>query len=151
MFEKMNHWLTLIANLGVVAGIVFLALEVRQTGNVAEAAARQEVAAHDFLFLASVLDNSVLAEASAKQTSGTPLSPLDESQLVHRQHLNFRIFEHSFYQYEKGLLDEEEWTRHERIARSVLANDVHAQRMWTSLGSSFSSGFAEMLNGSPSL
>jgi len=28
--EKINHWITLAANLGVVAGVVFLALEIQQ-------------------------------------------------------------------------------------------------------------------------
>ena len=28
--ERINHWITLIANLGVVAGVVFLALEMQQ-------------------------------------------------------------------------------------------------------------------------
>ena len=29
-FDKLNKWLTLLANLGVVAGLVFLAVEIRQ-------------------------------------------------------------------------------------------------------------------------
>lgn len=33
--DKLNHWLTLGANIGVLAGIVFLALEIRQNSDLA--------------------------------------------------------------------------------------------------------------------
>ena len=31
--EKLNQWLTLLANVGVLVGIVFLAIEIRQNTN----------------------------------------------------------------------------------------------------------------------
>ena len=31
--DKLNQWLTLVANLGVVAGIIFLAYEIQQNTN----------------------------------------------------------------------------------------------------------------------
>ena len=34
--EKINRWLTLLANIGVVAGIVFLAVEIRQNQAILE-------------------------------------------------------------------------------------------------------------------
>ncbi len=33
--DRLNHWLTLFANIGVLAGIVFLALEIRQNSELA--------------------------------------------------------------------------------------------------------------------
>ena len=145
-WEKFNQWLTLIANLAVVAGILVLAAEIRQNTYIAEAAAREGVAAHDFLFLSSVLDSSILASANAKLESGDEeLSPVEKSQLFHRQHLNFRVFEHSFYQYQKGLLDRTEWERHERIARDRLANDEYARQVWQQFESSFSPEFVRVL------
>jgi len=41
--EPANRWLTLLANLGVLAGIVFLALEVRQANRIAIATTEMSV------------------------------------------------------------------------------------------------------------
>jgi hypothetical protein len=38
--DRVNRWLTVVANVGVIAGILFLALEVRQNNELLEADAR---------------------------------------------------------------------------------------------------------------
>jgi ATP phosphoribosyltransferase regulatory subunit HisZ len=38
--EKLNHWLTLVANFGVIAGVVFLAYELRQNNELLEQGSR---------------------------------------------------------------------------------------------------------------
>jgi hypothetical protein len=40
--DKVNQWLTLVANLGVIAGLVFLGYEVQQNTNIAKASAYRE-------------------------------------------------------------------------------------------------------------
>ena len=37
--DKLNRWVTLLANLGVIAGIVFLGIEIRQNNALLEAEA----------------------------------------------------------------------------------------------------------------
>lgn len=37
--ESINHWVTLVANIGVIAGIVFLVLEIQQNTAVTRSAA----------------------------------------------------------------------------------------------------------------
>ncbi len=43
--ERVHRWLTLAANLGVIVGLVFLTLEIRQTGAIASAQNRLDYAA----------------------------------------------------------------------------------------------------------
>ncbi len=40
---KMNSWLTLTANIGVLAGILFLAIELRQNSDIARADSYREI------------------------------------------------------------------------------------------------------------
>lgn len=40
--DRTNQWLTLVANLGVIAGLVFLGYEIRQNTNIAKASAYRE-------------------------------------------------------------------------------------------------------------
>ena len=41
--EKVNHWLTLLANVGVLVGIVFLVIEVRQNTEAIYGQSRQAI------------------------------------------------------------------------------------------------------------
>lgn len=41
--DSVNKWLIFVANLGVIAGIVFLAFELRQTQDIAKAQIRNEI------------------------------------------------------------------------------------------------------------
>ena len=42
--ETINQWLTLLANVGVIAGIVFLAVELRQNSDITRAQTRAQLA-----------------------------------------------------------------------------------------------------------
>lgn len=43
--DRMSHWLSLVANLGVIAGIAFLVLEIRQNRDIATTQMRLDVSA----------------------------------------------------------------------------------------------------------
>jgi len=41
--DRLNRWLTFLANIGVIAGLVFLVLEIQQSNRIAVAATEIEV------------------------------------------------------------------------------------------------------------
>ena len=65
-FERINKWLTLLANIGVLIGIVFLVVEVRQSNRIAiattEISVRDQYRSHNELVLA----NDAIAELLVK-------------------------------------------------------------------------------------
>ena len=56
---------------------------------------------------------------------------LEESQLVQRQALNYRIFEHAASLRRMGALTPIEWERYSRIIEFNICNRQHAQVMWS--------------------
>ena len=72
-----------------------------------------------------------MAAAASKLEEGYDLTPLEHSQLVKRQHMNFRIFENAYYQYRKGTLELPEWGRYNSLIEVLLCEDEPAQTMWT--------------------
>jgi hypothetical protein len=88
----------------------------------------------------------VLARANAKIDNGETLSPLEVSQLVHQEYVNFVSFEHSFYQFRKGALEAEEWSRHENIARFRIESSEHARAMWARKRHTFTPPFREVVD-----
>ena len=106
--DRLNRWLTLIANTGVLVGIVFLAVELRQNN---ENLAAQQRAIH-FTTVADswtrVAENPQLAELIAKDFGGEVLSTAETVQLqafwtrIHHQ-LQWAYEELPDDQFQRGL------------------------------------------------
>ena len=69
--SKINDWLTLIANVAVVGGIVFLAIEISQNNELLRSESRQTLVANDVTSLTANLGN---ADVFAKLVSEGELS-----------------------------------------------------------------------------
>lgn len=133
----------IISALAVVVSLVYVGAQVNQNTKATQAAMRQSIADNDITYLMTSLDNSIVATALYKQYSNKELSELEMSQLTNRQHVNFRVFENAFYQYQQGLLERETWSRYRLIIKGLLTNDNAAQKMWSYLQKSFTKSFQE--------
>ena len=136
----------ILAATGVIISLIFVGLQLQNNTEATEAATRAAINQKDMEYLSLRLDSSVLATANAKLDNGEALSPLEESQLVHQEYVNFISFEHSFYQYRKGVLEEEEWLRHENIVRLQIERSSHAQIMWARKRHTFTTPFQELVD-----
>ena len=131
--ERLNQWLAILANFGVLIGVFAVAYELRQNTIATEVVSqRHESAAQDMAFLATALDSSIIAVAMMKNDKGEELSELEMSQLVQRQHMNFRIFEAAYYQFERGILEDSQWRRYAQIIDFIMCveKDRPALAMW---------------------
>lgn len=134
------------AAIGVIISLIFVGLQLQSNTEATEAATREAINQKDMAYLSLRLDSSVLARANAKIDNGEALTPLEESQFVHQEYVNFVSFEHSFYQYRKGALEFEEWSRHENIARFRIESSEHARTMWTRKRHTFTAQFQELVD-----
>ena len=99
--DRVNRWLTLGANLGVLAGIVFLAFEIRQNSEALLAGSRQDLLAADLQLLDNLMDYPQLYNpGNTGNLTGEDLS---------RRDIYFvsvlRIREYAWQQYRNGLVD----------------------------------------------
>ncbi|HSG97001.1 MAG TPA: hypothetical protein VLA11_03335 [Woeseiaceae bacterium] len=134
------------AAIGVIISLIFVGLQLQSNTEATEAATREAINQKDLAYLSLRLDSSVLAKANAKLDNGETLSPLEDSQLVHQEYVNFVSFEHSFYQFRKGALEAQEWSRHENIARFRIESSEHARLMWARKRHTFSAQFQELVD-----
>ena len=134
------------AAIGVIISLVFVGLQLQSNTEATEAATREAINHKDMAYLSLRLDSAVLARANAKIDNGETLSPLEVSQLVHQEYVNFVSFEHSFYQFRKGALEAEEWSRHENIARFRIESSEHARAMWARKRHTFTPPFRELVD-----
>ena len=106
--DKLNERLTLIANISVVLGIIFLAVEVQQNTQAMQAQTRDAITEKQMDVTLRISGNRDLADVYQRGNS-VGLEGLEQpEQTMYRLTVAaiFREFENSFYQYERGLFTE---------------------------------------------
>ena len=144
--DSMNKWLTLAANLGVVAGLVFLGIEINQNTRATIAAASEEVTNQSLDYFALGMDNQVIARALHKQASSIELDAFERDQLWRHQFYNFRVFQNVYMQYYRGFLEQEEWDTYRIVLGSRLLNDPNAKQMWNDTAGGWNPRFEREVN-----
>lgn len=119
---KVNQWLALIANISVVAGIIFLAIEIRQNTEsqdefirVAQANAYQARAFaasstwSNFASSTKVIDTlAAFNDAGGMESAADALASLSAEDRVRMRYIalaQVAILDNNFYQYRQGYLD----------------------------------------------
>lgn len=112
----MNPWnerLTVVANLAVIAGIVFLAAEIRQNTQAIRAQTRDSVTGKQMEYYGWVATSPELAAVLQKgNTLGLAQLDLDSGEYhmyAYAVQGILREYENSFYQHRVGLFDDEEF------------------------------------------
>jgi len=110
--SKFNERLTLVTNLSVVVGIVFLAIELQQNTRAVQAQTRDSITDKQIEYYGWLANSPQLAEVESIALGAGGLDSLDRTQQrMWFGYVNaiFREWENSFYQYEQGLFSPEEF------------------------------------------
>ncbi len=111
--DKTNQWLTFVANLGVIAGLVFLGYEIRQNTNIAKASAYrenvQDIAAWRELFISDAEVAQLYATYSSAGLEA--LGDTDRSRIVAMVNNVMGVYENAYFARRYGIIGDEEWMR----------------------------------------
>ncbi len=107
-FDKWNKQLTLVANIGVVAGLIFVALEVRTNTASNNIAIEQNYAANWMIINSTIAANADLAALLQKGLSGEELDQAESLQLQHLTRMYLTQSNHMLRLYDQGLISEAE-------------------------------------------
>ena len=139
--DSTNRWLTLIANVGVLVGLIFLALEIRQNTEVARSAVDLEITAMGTDFHMRVAENPALARAYyVGLRDPDSLSEDERMQLHYLIPGVFLLVEGAHKQYIRGFLPEEGWTPYEVLIFYLLENSI-VRDWWINGSTVFSQEF----------
>ena len=111
--DRLNQWLTLIANLGVVAGFVFLGMEIQQNSEAINAQTYQSRAEAAQELSTTIMDSEHFAPLLAKLGSGlAPRDPTVLAELNPEDRIRISAYlqwlrvgtDNQLYQYEHGFM-----------------------------------------------
>lgn len=127
--EKINRWLTLGANVGVLVGILLLIFELSQNRDMMRAQVRNELASEIVGLLSETSFNSDLSSIIVRSGNGEELSETESFQYSLRMYALFRYFENVHYQYRQGLYDNSEFEAQQIAWKWALSSDT-AKATW---------------------
>jgi hypothetical protein len=109
MKRHMQTTINLIANLGVIAGIVFLGFELKQNRDLKEAEIRHELSQGAIDYLTRLALDGELADIVIRKLDGETLTPAEEQRFTFYVASWFRYAEDVHYQYRQDLYDPTEF------------------------------------------
>ena len=121
---RLNEWLTLVVNFGVIAGLIFLGLEIRQNTIATQASAIQEstnVARQQLLMLAT---NPDLAELGFKDLDD--LNEIELARLRWQSRSYWLGMQGLWRQWKMGVLPNEEW----EMWNQIICNNYASSDFW---------------------
>lgn len=141
-----SQTISIMANIGVIVGIVFLVLELNQTNEMVRAQTRASVTQATLENIAMYRDARVMS-AFQRARNGGSLSADDLYILDNSSNATLRMWENNYYQYRAGLFDESEFDAELTVWRQLLQNEPEFERHWRSSRLNYSAPFRQIVDG----
>jgi hypothetical protein len=145
--DNLNKWLALAANVGVIAGIIFLAIEIQQNTEMMRSQTRDNMAGKQlnlFEWFATSTDNAAIRDRGGRGEleAGSP----EYAQFGWMVAGTLRLWENEWYQYQQGLFEVEEFEPRLNIWRGVLLGSPGLIDAWDDIRPSFSPEFSALID-----
>ncbi len=139
--EKLNSWLGVLANIGVLVGIVFLAFEIRQSTEVAISSAELDVSNMQTELHFRLAENPDLARLFAVgRQNPEQLTDVEIEQFKFLVAGMFLFMEGAYKQYRRGFLPEDGWAPYEGLIQFYMDQPL-SRRWWFNRSTVFSPDF----------
>ena len=138
----MNTWLSLIANIGVVAGIVFVGIEINQNNRLLQLETSADTLENRRYIRRAVFEDTDIAEIWFKANNGAELSEVERFRVQSTIESVLLGMEWEYLQSLEGNLPP--FTAD--ITREVLTSDLYQEFSWEQFRSRLTSEFLEYLD-----
>jgi hypothetical protein len=142
--DKLNRWLTLIANFGVLIGIIVVAVELRQTQTAMEGEA-STMRAQMAIDIQSYITDARLYEFASKLDNGEDLTPEERARVNMFLVPALRHFENLHYQWQIGILSDEIWESNVQGLGNLCQGSLFQAAYPTRWGVGFRESFVELV------
>lgn len=128
--DRVNRWLTLGANIGVLVGIILLVAELDQNRDMMRSQIRYQVFQDEANYNLAVATDRQLVELIHRAGQGESLDGVDRTQNFIRLIAYFRIQENIHFQFRQGLFDEDEYEGIKRAQRGFVGVSPATAEVW---------------------
>jgi hypothetical protein len=118
--DRLNRWLTLIANAAVIAGIVFLGLELRQNTEMMRAQSRTEMSQGAINLMTLNINDKTYVDTMWRGFLGEELDEVETEQLHRTLGAWTQYWNNIAYLHNAGLYDDDEFDLQMSVVRDEL-------------------------------
>ncbi len=141
----LGQTIEILANIGVLAGIGFLAYELRQNTRALKLSSAHDFLSNEFTFDLRVATDPELATLILKGTNSSELTEVERFRLSRWAFAGLRQWEHAHYLYRIGALVERFWVAMRHELQNILSVDPSASEFWKANRSSFTEPFNSVM------
>ncbi len=149
MLSKINEWVSLLANIGVIGSLIFLGLELRQNTDMIQSQTRDAMTEKQMQFYRGLYENDDVADLWVLARN-FPDDIEDGTSDFWKWRFywltQLRMWENEWYQYQRGLFEEDEFLNRLELWRGIV-NQTKYTEEWKTLKYSFSPTFQAILDG----
>jgi hypothetical protein len=131
--DRLNKWLSLAANFGVIAGIIFLGLELRQNSELMRAQSRTEMSQDTIDLLTMNVNDEKYLDTMTRALAGDELTEVEESQFRRTYYGWMWHWNNLVYLHRVGLYDDDEFSLQIEIIRADINGLPGLTRHWCTL------------------
>lgn len=143
----LGQMISILANLGVIAGIVFLAFELRQNNAALESQSRLGHAEKRSEYFTRLSTDPILMPIMAKDRTRQPLDDIEESRLLAHYTAMFIVWQWEWEEHERGRLElpEEGWRGAFGAREDSMGSRAGVRRAWELNRPGLQPGFVEYM------
>jgi hypothetical protein len=113
--------------IAIVVSLIYVSIQIKQNTKVARAATRQAISESTENLGVDLIGNGEIAEIFVKHLSGKELSPVENLRLQARCYRDMQHWENIHYQFNEGLVSEDQWDGFRKNLISLLAIDAYRE------------------------
>ena len=143
--DSTNRWLTLVANIGVLAGLIFLAYELQQNtvATRLEAASNFNTSFSEIeLFIAG---SPEFAELLTRGRIGEEITGADQLRLMVFYNQVLRQWQFTHFQYRSDAVDEDSWQAQRAFMTEIISGDIGLLKHWQKYRRQYNPAFNDVL------
>jgi hypothetical protein len=144
--KRPARWLSLLANLGALVGILLIVVQLQQNRDLMRAQIRHDLAMGIVEMLNLPAGNAQLASVLRRGELGEPLTADEQFQFEVRSNALLRYWEDVHYQYRQGLYDEVEYSAQKQAWGATLRRSVGLATYWCKVRTLYSPLFRAELD-----
>jgi hypothetical protein len=140
--ETLSLWAQLIASIGVIASLFYLAAQIRQNTRSSRAIVVDSLARsmHDLAF--EMAQNEQLLVTATMLKDWNTATELERARYASFMLGYFKLFENAWFQMRQGTLERDQWEGYDAFLRSVWVQPT-VKTWWTMRRTFFAPGFRQ--------
>ena len=140
--EAINLWAQLIASIGVIVSLFYLAVQVRQNTRSSRAIVVDSLAKsmHDLAF--EMAQNDQLLKTATMLQDWSSATELERARYASFMLAYFKLFENAWFQMRQGTLEPDQWEGYDAFLRSVCGQPT-VKTWWSMRRTFFAPGFRQ--------